>query len=251
MAAIGRVLLAGWGLVLAAALPAETPACRETRFEGVGYAVCEADAARDDLRLWLADDTGAVIGSFARLDALLAGQGERLVFAMNAGMYHPDRRPVGLYVEGGREIASLVEDARGGNFALRPNGVFCIGAGRAAVTETGAFAAARPECRYATQSGPMLVIGGALHPRLLPDSDSRHIRNGVGVAADGRRVVFAISEAPVNLHGFARFFRDAMGVPDALYLDGSISRLWAPDLGRADIGLPLGPIVGMVTPAGG
>jgi uncharacterized protein YigE (DUF2233 family) len=117
------------------------------------------------------------------------------------------------------------------------------------VIETAAFAAERPSCRFATQSGPMLVTGGDLHPRFLPDSDSRFVRNGVGVAPDGR-VIFAISDAPVTFHEFGRLFRDALGVPDALYLDGSVSRLHAPGLGRSDIGLPLGPIVGVAAPAG-
>lgn len=247
----GAALAALWLAAAGAAGAADDGACRETRFEGVTYTVCEADAARDDLRMWLTDGEGALIGSFAKLEALLAERGRRLVFAMNAGMYHPDRRPVGLYVEDRREQAPLVERARGGNFALLPNGVFCIGEGRAAVIETGAFAAARPDCLHATQSGPMLVIDGALHPRFLPDSDSLNIRNGVGVAGDGRRVIFAISGAPVNFHAFARFFRDDLRVPDALYLDGSVSRLRAPGLDRADMGLPLGPIVGMTAPADG
>jgi uncharacterized protein YigE (DUF2233 family) len=95
----------------------------------------------------------------------------------------------------------------------------------------------------------MLVIDGALHPRFLADSDSVFIRNGVGVSADGSEAWFVISDAPVTFHHFARFFRDALSVPEALYLDGSISRLYAPGLGRADWGLPLGPIVGLVAPA--
>lgn len=238
-------------VLLAAPAAAAEGFCTRTEFEGLPYTVCEARADRHDIRLWLADETGAVIGGFPQLQALLAARGERLAFAMNGGMYHPDRRPVGLHIEDGREIAPLVRRARGGNFGLLPNGVFCVREGRAAVIETEAFAAAPPACRHATQSGPMLVIGGALHPRFLPDSDSLNIRNGVGVAAGGRRVVFAISDAPVSFHGFARFFRDHLGLPDALYLDGSVSRLWAPELGRSDFGLPLGPIVGVALPAGG
>jgi len=118
------------------------------------------------------------------------------------------------------------------------------------VVESRAFAAAPPACRFATQSGPMLVIGGDLHPRFLPGSDSLNYRNGVGVSADGARAVFAISDARVNFHTFARFFRDGLGLPDALYLDGSISRFYAPDLGRRDGGFAIGPIVGVVEPEG-
>ncbi len=96
----------------------------------------------------------------------------------------------------------------------------------------------------------MLVIDGALHPKLLPDSDSFYIRNGVGVSADGQTAVFAISNDEVNFHLFARLFRDHLGLPDALYFDGNISRLYAPDLGRHDGGFPMGPIVGTVVPKG-
>lgn len=220
--------------------------CRSDLFDGTGYAVCEVRAG-EDLRLFLDDAAGAPLGTFERLRETLAS-GERLVFAMNAGMYHPDRSPVGLYVEAGRQIGRLVRRATGGNFGLRPNGVFCIGPDRLAVVETESFAAHPPDCRYASQSGPMLVIGGTLHPRFLPGSPSRNIRNGVGVSADGRTAWFAISDSPVTFHAFARFFRDRLGARDALYFDGSISRLYAPELGRDDIGFPMGPMVGLVAP---
>lgn len=94
----------------------------------------------------------------------------------------------------------------------------------------------------------MLVIGGELHPRFLVDSDSRYIRNGVGVSADGRRAVFAISNRPVTFHEFGRLFRDELGLPEALYFDGSISRLYDRGARRSDWGTPMGPIVGLVVP---
>ena len=96
----------------------------------------------------------------------------------------------------------------------------------------------------------MLVIGGALHPRFLPDSTSRYIRNGVGTSLDGTRVVFAISRNTVTFHEFARLFRDELNLPNALYFDGNISRLYAPQIGRNDPGFSLGPIVGVVEPSG-
>lgn len=202
--------------------------------------------AGEDLRLWLTAPDGRPMGSFDRLRAAVEAEGLTLEFAMNAGMYHPDRRPVGLYVEKGAQSAPLVTRAGPGNFGMLPNGVFCIGATDFAVIESRAFAAAPRPCRYATQSGPMLVIGGKLHPRFLPDSDSRHIRNGVGVSPDGHTAYFAISARPISFHDLARLFRDALGTPDALYLDGTISRLHAPGLGRDDGGFPMGPIVGLV-----
>lgn len=232
-------------LWLLSSLPAAALECRNLTYLSNRYTVCEADLARDALRLWHLDDEGQVIGSFARLKAHLAPQGKQLIFAMNAGMYHDNRAPVGHYVEDGRETMRVVTTDGPGNFGLLPNGVFCIEKDRARVMESRRFAKTRPACTYATQSGPMLVIDGALHPRFIETSTSRYIRNGVGVSKDGTRVVFAISNNVVNFHSFARLFRDALDVPNALYFDGKVSRLHAPALRRSDVGFPMGPIVGV------
>lgn len=240
---------AGIALALAAGEAAGAD-CQRVTHEGRPYSLCEVRAGAAELRLWHTDPDGAPWGSIDRLAAALAAEGRRLAFAMNAGMYHPDLAPVGLYIEDGRQGARLVTGASRGNFGMLPNGVFCILEGRFAVVETRAFAARPLPCRHATQSGPMLVIDGRLHPRFLADATSRHIRNGVGVSPDGRRAVFAISDIPVTFHEFARLFRDGLGLPQALYLDGSVSRLYAPALGRAGGGFrPIGPIVGSLLPA--
>lgn len=233
--------------------------CAPLSFEGLTYTVCEFDARTDDIRLFLDAPDGTRLNGFAALQAMEAARGERVRFAANAGMYHADYGPVGLFVEDGRTLKAANTNDGPGNFHLKPNGVFWIEqtpeGRRAHVSETSAYLGARPggdsgddSVRDATQSGPMLVLGGALHPRFLPDSTSRKRRNGVGV--DGDRVVFAITEQPVTFHEFGRLFRDGLGTPDALYLDGAISQLCAPELDRCDAGLPIGPIVAVVAPAG-
>ena len=234
-------------LLLAAALTllaggAGAVSCSAVTHADTPFTICEVDPAETPVRLFLDDAEGTPYGSF---DAIEAENGP-LAMAMNGGMYHSDRSPVGLYSEQGREAQRVITSAGPGNFGMLPNGVLCIGPDSARVWETGAFVDAAPDCTYATQSGPLLLGDGRLHPRFIEGSDSRYIRNGVGTSADGSRVVFAISDRPVNFHDFATLFRDALGLPDALYFDGKVSRLHAPSLGRSDAGFAMGPIVGVL-----
>jgi uncharacterized protein YigE (DUF2233 family) len=231
-------------------------ACRDEAQGDARYIVCEFNPATDDIRLFLNDETDAPYGDFGPLAGALAAKGERLVFAMNAGMYHQDRSPVGLFIENGAEKKKISTRNGPGNFHLKPNGVFWIGKADAHVTDTEEFGAPPPspasgragEILYATQSGPMLVIDGKIHPKFPVDATSRKRRNGVGVRKDGA-VVIALSDTPVTFYEFATFFRDDLNTPDALYLDGAISRLYAPELNRNDPGVAMGPIVGVVEKA--
>lgn len=222
--------------------------CTRQNFQDADYTVCRIDIQQSDLRLFLYDDRVRPWGHFATLDDALFEQGLKLAFAMNAGMYHADRAPVGHYIEDHVEIMRVVPSPGPGNFGLLPNGVLCFGAGYFDVIETFRYLRDKPACRYATQSGPMLVIDGALHPRFLVDSTSRLIRNGVGVSRDGLTGYFVISDDTVTFHQFGRMFRDYLKVDNALFLDGRVSRLHAPDIGRSDFGRWMGPIVGAVVP---
>ncbi len=240
-------------LATLALLAGPAAACETVTFDGAQFTSCQIDLTRDELRLFLRDEAGAIYGSFTRVADSLP-EGQSLGVAMNAGMFHENRSPVGLYVEDGTQEMRIITSAGPGNFGLLPNGVFCLSEGRAAVVESRTYAETPPACRYATQSGPMLVIDGDLHPRFLENSSSRNIRNGVGVDPTGQIIHLAITDEPVNFHHFARFFRDHLEVPNALYFDGRVSRLYAPDIGRVDVGLPIGPIIGTVvddTPSDG
>lgn len=169
-------------------------------------------------------DTLSLVGQEGRTGVTLgealtqAGPG---AIAVNGGMYHPGHTPVGLHVEAGVQHAPLVRGAKGGNFGLLPNGVFAVGPRGASVQTTPRY---RGPTEHATQSGPMLVIDGALHPAFREQSPNLRIRNGVGVTNDGD-VWLVISREPVRFWDLATLFRDRLGCPDALYLDGTVSEL--------------------------
>ena len=217
--------------------------CAALDHEGRSYAVCRFNPAEQALELYNLGEDGEPIATFTSLAAELAGEGKRLTFAMNAGMFDDKLKPIGLYVENGELLKKLNRRNGYGNFHLKPNGVFVIEDGKAAVMETEAYAKAGRKPDFATQSGPMLVINGRIHPKFSETGTSAKVRNGVGVTASGE-VVFALSEGAVTFHEFARLFRDGLGTPNALFLDGTISSLYSTDLRRNDGFLPLGPMVG-------
>jgi uncharacterized protein YigE (DUF2233 family) len=163
---------------------------------------------------------------------------------MNAGMYDDRQRPIGLYIEDGVQSKKLNRRNGVGNFHLKPNGVFFVRNGKAGVLDAESYAKSGIKPDFASQSGPMLVINGKIHPKLSPTGTSRKLRNGVGVDAAGR-VYFVISEGAVTFHQFASVFKDELKTPYALFFDGTVSSIYAPELGRNDGFLPLGPMVGV------
>ncbi|WP_372353113.1 phosphodiester glycosidase family protein [Pararhizobium sp. YC-54] len=217
-------------------------ACRKVMYLTQSYAVCSFDPAANDIRIFHRGRDGLPYAGFENLSRDLRQEGEYLEFAMNGGMYERDLTSVGLLVTDGIERKAIDRGHSWGNFYLKPNGVFFLQGGRAGVLETEAYIDAAITPDFATQSGPMLVIEGQVHPAFLPLSDSLQIRNGVGVDRNGM-AVFAISLEPVRFHDFATLFRDQLDCANALFLDGSISSLFAPALGRYDNTHPMGPII--------
>ena len=216
---------------------APAPACEARMFEGSAFTVCRFDARGERIEL--------IEGSrsLAEVEARLGARARQVKFAMNAGMYDEEGRAIGLFVTEGKVGKRLNLRSGSGNFHLLPNGVFAQDAeGALSITASPRFGSRVPSPRWATQSGPMLVIDGKLHPKFDADGPSQLIRNGVGIR-DPRTAYFVISEDPVSFGRFARFFRDALGCNDALYLDGTVSSLWDPAGARQDAYSSLGPIL--------
>ena len=77
----------------------------------------------DQLELFLKDkNSDRYYHNFSRLQANLPACAQ-MNFAMNAGMYHVDYQPVGLYVEQAKQTSQLNENTGFGNFFMQPNGV--------------------------------------------------------------------------------------------------------------------------------
>ncbi len=220
------------------------PQCSPKTYLGKAFTVCEVDQRKYDLELFWRDDRGQALGKFARLRRYLKTQGIELAFAMNGGMYHKDLSPVGLFVSGGKEFSPLNLDDDRGNFFLKPNGVFYWNENNAGILEANAYRSAKPEAKFATQSGPMLVINGKLHPAFIVNSPSLRIRNGVGLRSP-HQLVFVISRETVNFHDFATLFRDELGCQNALYLDGTVSALYSPPEFGIRHRNSFGPILGI------
>jgi uncharacterized protein YigE (DUF2233 family) len=221
-------------------LAAGPSACREVTFEDIPLTHCTANPAQH--RITMAN-LGADKQPFGSLAAFAASvDPATIAFAVNGGMYGDDLKPIGYYVENGERLAELNRGTGTGNFYMKPNGVFFGSGAKWQVLGSNTFfntIGDRPE--FGTQSGPLLLVDGKLHPEIQDNGPSRAIRNGVGVDAKGR-AHFVMSGAPISFGQLARYFRDEVKVAQALYLDGAVSSLWDPATGRQDKGR-IGPII--------
>lgn len=229
--------------------PVDLPA-GEVNFKGLSFDVIRIQPGEGDLQMFWKQENGERFGSFKAVKDHVQSQGDELVFATNAGIFSSDHSPGGLHIENGVKLKSLNLKEGYGNFHMKPNGAFIMGTQGASVVESSKLEEIETDTIVmATQSGPMLVIDGDIHPKFTRGSSNKYIRNGVGVTDNGD-IYFAISNEVVNFHDFAAFFRDKLGCPNALYLDGSISDFYLPEIGRTSDGGDFAGIIGLVKPSG-
>lgn len=225
------------GVVTGCAQQAQPVESTERVFESQNFRVVSIDLKRETLSLhWKDPESGEPYGTINALRQWGMSHGRRLLFAANAGIYDRQFAPLGLHVEAGKTVVPLNlahGNPASGNFSLLPNGVFAVYPdGHAAVHTSAQFKQQAKLAQWASQSGPMLVIDGKLNDQFIDDSNSLKWRSGV-CAKTPHLVVFAVSEAPVNFHTFARLFKDELGCRDALYLDGTISQFFVDGEGYA------------------
>lgn len=220
-------------------------ACRsEQKKTDEKFADFVVDPQQANIEFFWSDANGEILKSFENVKKEVEKSGGKLRFAMNGGMYQEDRKPLGLFIQSGKTLAPLNKREASGNFYLKPNGVFGIRQdGRAFLLRTENFQD-DGQTKFATQSGPMLLVDGNVNAQFTEKSDNLNIRNGVCVLDDGK-ILFSISRRAVNFYDFAVHFRD-MGCRDALYLDGFVSRMYLPEEDLTDLDGEFGVIIAVV-----
>jgi uncharacterized protein YigE (DUF2233 family) len=222
------------------AAPQGPSACEAVQFESVPLTHCVADPVQHRIAM---ANLGADKQPFGSLTAFAASVDPgTIAFAVNGGMYGDDLKPIGYYVQNGERAKELNRANGDGNFYMKPNGLFFGSDAKWQVLGSNTFfntVGDRPQ--FGTQSGPLLLVDGKLHPEVQDDGPSKAIRNAVGVDAGGK-AHFVISDAPISFGQLARYYRDVLKVSNALYLDGQVSSLWDPARARMDKGR-VGPII--------
>ena len=210
-----------------------------------GFISYTVDPQKQDMKFYWKDDKQQNFKNILNLKIWLEKNNKKLVFAMNAGMYKEDNSPLGLFIEDKKLMCPLNTKSGNGNFYLKPNGVFYITSDNTPVICDTKDFNNNEKIKYATQSGPMLVIGGKIHPEFKEGSKNVNIRNGVGILPDNR-VVFAMSKSEINFYDFATFFKH-LGCKNALYLDGFVSRTYLPEQNWIQTDGNFGVIIGITT----
>lgn len=195
-------------------------------YSGDSFLTYVVDTKKQDLKLYWKNEKGDNFGSIKNLKSWIEQKNGILLFAMNAGMYKKDGSSQGLYIEKQKIKSPLDTTQAVGNFYLKPNGVFYLTTENEAKISTTVLFRNNGKIKYATQSGPMLLIDGKIHPDFKEGSSNLNIRNGVGILPDGK-VVFVLSKKEINFYDFASYFK-SLGCQNALYLDGFVSRAFVP-----------------------
>jgi uncharacterized protein YigE (DUF2233 family) len=184
------------------------------------------ETKKQNLKFYWKNDTGEILRSIQNLKTYVESKNMTLNFAINGGIYTEDLKPLGLYIQDGKELMKINNSQGSGNFYLKPNGVFYItNDNEPFICQTSDFE--NNNIKYATQSGPMLVSDGQIHSAFKKGSTNLNIRNGVGILP-GNKAVFAISKTAINFYDFASYFQQ-LGCKNALYLDGFVSRMYLPE----------------------
>lgn len=182
---------------------------------------------KHNIEFYWKNEKGENFKNVENLKLWLTKKKKELIFGTNGGMYKKDNSPQGLYIENGKKEMEIDTTKGNGNFYLKPNGIFYISKEKKpGICLTEKFIENK-NMNFATQSGPMLVIDGNIHPAFQKNSVNLNIRNGIGILPNNE-ILFAMSKEEINFYEFAEYFKK-MGCKNALYLDGFVSRTYLPE----------------------
>ena len=214
------------------------PSNEDERF--VSYIV---NPKKQNLEFFWKNEKGEHFKNAENLISWLKSKNKKLLFSTNGGMYKKDNSPQGLFIEN-KIVKSEIDTSNGnGNFYLKPNGVFYLTTEKNPIICKTEDFVNNGMIKYATQSGPMLVIDGEIHTAFKKNSTNLNIRNGVGILPNNQ-IIFAISKKEINFYDFAEYFKK-LGCKNALYLDGFVSRTYLPEKNWKQIDGNFGVIIGV------
>lgn len=220
--------------------------CKEKIQHDESFVIYQVNPKKQNLKLYWKNSKDEILKSISNLKKDRESRNEKLVFAMNGGMFEADNTPKGLYIENSRILKPLDTLQGSGNFYLQPNGVFYITQNnQPGIAETKKFRQTAT-IRYATQSGPMLLMDGKINPIFQKDSKNLNIRNGVGIL-ENSEIIFIMSKKEVNFYSLAQLFKE-MGCKNALYLDGYVSRAYLPEKKWVQTDGDFGVMIGITEP---
>lgn len=219
-------------------------ACNQTSTQNDRFASFVVDPQTASIEFFWKDDNGQSFKSIQSLKNYVEKKGKRLRFAMNGGMYENGNTPKGLFVQNQTIIKPLDAGDGNGNFYLKPNGVFYLTTdNRAFIVQTQNFQNDE-SVKFATQSGPMLLVDGKINSAFAKDSANLNIRNGVCLLPDNK-IVFAISRQEISFYEFAHYFQER-NCREALYLDGFVSRTYLPEQNIKQLDGDFAVIIGVI-----
>lgn len=220
--------------------------CKEKIQDKNNFVIYQINPKKQTIRLYWKNSKDEILKSLGNLKNEAASNNEKLIFAMNGGMFQPNNTPKGLYIENFKILKSIDTLQGSGNFYLQPNGIFYLTQNhQPGISETKKYKH-NPTIQYATQSGPMLLVDGKINPIFQKDSNNLNIRNGVGILGNGD-VIFVMSKKEVNFYSLAQLFEE-MGCKNALYLDGYVSRTYLPEKNWIQTDGDFGVMIGATEP---
>lgn len=146
----------------------------------------------------------------ANIDARTAAQRSNAILFINGGFFTPEYASLGLLVQDGRELNRLKWTSWWH--------VFQVKAGSPQIISKQEFSLT-PDVEMAIESGPRVLINGALPAGIKPSIAER---STIAIDKDGYIIIAATEGLPISIGELAVYLK-AEGCVDALNLDGGSS----------------------------